>query len=154
MELLSGVQGSYLILDIIFVIVAIVIISGVIIAHFTQKIMLNYWICILLIIRICFGLIQTFLPGFSGLSFYISSESAIIWGFVSYTAMDCLLFLIINVSHKKKILAPILMHMLSLGSLLNYIFQINNKPQSFQEWVVVGFFGSVVVLSVIYKLYL
>jgi hypothetical protein len=57
MELLSGVQGSYLICDIIFVIVAVVIIGGVIFAHFTQKIMLNYWLSILLLIRICFGLI-------------------------------------------------------------------------------------------------
>jgi hypothetical protein len=119
MELFSGVQGSYLIFDIIFMIVAVVIIAEVIFAHLTQKIMLNYWISILLLIRICFGLIQ---PYFPGITFFIGPEYAIIWGFVSYTAMDCLLFLIINVSHKKKILAPILMHMLSLGSLLNYIF--------------------------------
>lgn len=151
MELLSGVEGSYLILDIIFVIVAVIIITGVIFAHITQKIMLNYWICILLLIRICFGLIQ---PLFTGISFFIGPEFAIVWGFVSYTAMDCLLFLIINVSHKKKILAPILVHIFSLGSLLNYIFQIINKPKNFLEWVVIGFFGSVVVLSVIYKFYL
>jgi len=35
MELISGVQGSYLVSDIIFVIVAVFIISGVILAHFT-----------------------------------------------------------------------------------------------------------------------
>ncbi len=119
MELFSGVQGSYLIFDIIFMIVAVVIIAGVIFAHLTQKIMLNYWISILLLIRICFGLIQ---PYFPGITFFIGPEYAIIWGFVSYTAMDCLLFLIINVSHKKKILAPVLVHMFTLGSLLNFIF--------------------------------
>ena len=119
MELFSGVQGSYLIFDIIFMIVAFVIIAGVIFAHLTQKIMLNYWISILLLIRICFGLIQ---PYFPGITFFIGPEYAIIWGFVSYTAMDCLLFLIINVSHKKKILAPVLVHMFTLGSLLNFIF--------------------------------
>ena len=96
MELFSGVQGSYLIFDIIFMIVAVVIIAGVIFAHLTQKIMLNYWISILLLIRICFGLIQ---PYFPGITFFIGPEYALIWGFVSYTAMDCLLFLIINVSH-------------------------------------------------------
>lgn len=78
----------------------------------------------------------------------------IIWGFVSYYAMDCLLFLISNVSHQKKILAPILVHILSISSLLSYEFQFIDRPKSFQEWVVVGFFGSVVVLSVIYKIFL
>ena len=130
MELFSGVQGSYLIFDIIFMIVAVVIIAGVIFAHLTQKIMLNYWISILLLIRICFGLIQ---PYFPGITFFIGPEYAIIWGFVSYTAMDCLLFLIINVSHKKKILAPVLVHMFTLGSLLNFIFQIIDRPKTFQE---------------------
>ena len=59
MELISGIDGTYLIYDIIFVILAAIIILGVVFSYFTQKIVINYWLCILLLIRICVGLIQT-----------------------------------------------------------------------------------------------
>jgi hypothetical protein len=56
MELLSKVEGLYLMMDIIFVSISFLILFGVAYAHYSQKITINYWLCILLIIRMCFGL--------------------------------------------------------------------------------------------------
>lgn len=83
-------------MDIIFVSIAFLILFGVAYAHYCQKITMNYWICILLILRMCTGLVQNV---FISTPDIYSKDTDIIWGFYSYIAIDCLIYLIIKVSH-------------------------------------------------------
>ena len=120
MELFSGIEGAFLALDIVFLVISIFIITGVIYAHYSNKIMINYWLCIVLQLRICLGLNQKIFPG---ITYHISKEASIIWGFNTYTTVESLLYLLINVSHKKKIMAPFIVHFIAIVSLFYYLFQ-------------------------------
>ena len=121
MEIYYGVQREFLIIDLIFVLIGIIILIGVFLAHFTQKIKFNYWLTILLIIRICLGLIQSvFIDG--NYSYAISNESNIIWGYNSYVVADGFIFLIIHVSHKEKIIAALVLHIMSITCLYCHVF--------------------------------
>ena len=126
MEIISGVESYFLMLDIIFLFIAAIILMIVLYAHFKQKIMLNYWVSILLLLRICLGLLQ--FQFFPGLTFNIGNDALIIWGFNSYTTIESFLYLILNVSHKKKILAPIFIYVIAVSSLYMYLFQFIRKP--------------------------
>ena len=57
-EIYGGVTGMYLIFDGIFVSIGVFVLLGVIYAHFTQKIYINYWLCLLFVLRINIGLLQ------------------------------------------------------------------------------------------------
>ena len=152
MEIHYGVQGQFLLIDIIFLIIGIVIMIAVLFAHFTQKIRYNYYICILLILRICFGLIQS--VTFNGNDNYaLSNETNIIWGYNSYCVADGFIFLIIHVSHKEKILVALFLHVLAISCLYIHIFKIIDMPKSLQEWQNVVFYGFVILFGVFYKLY-
>ena len=48
MELFSGIEGAFLAMDVVFLAVSIFIMTGVIYAHYSNKIMINYWLCIVL----------------------------------------------------------------------------------------------------------
>ena len=150
-EIMNGVSGLYFIFDIIFVVIGIIVLIGVGYAQFTQKIWYNYWLCVILILRINLGLIQYTLEGSGRFS---NSQYALIWGYNSYTACDALLYLINNVSHRSKILAPVLCHLLSVLSLFYFLFFYLGQPSGILEWVLVVIYGSCVLSSVIYKLIL
>ena len=74
------------------------------------------------------------------------------WAYNSYTACDVLLYLINNVSHKKKIIAPVIVHLFSVGSLFYCVFSFLEKPRSLIDWCVVGFYAGAVFLTIVYKL--
>jgi hypothetical protein len=109
-ELFSGIEGPFLAIDLVFLAISIFIITGVIYANYSNKIMINYWLCIVLQIRICLGLNQEIFPA---IGYHISKEASIIWGFNTYTKVESLLYLLINVSHKNKIIAPIIIHFIA-----------------------------------------
>ncbi len=150
-EMMSGVTDLYLIFDIIFAVIGFVVLIGVVYAHFTQKISFNYWLCVVLILRINLGLIQY---TFNGAARFSNSEYALIWGFNSFIACDALLYLINNVSHRKKILAPVICHLFSILSLFYFLFYYLGQPSGIVEWILVAIYGTCVLSSVIYKLIL
>ncbi len=124
-EIMNGVSDLYLIFDIIFAVIGFIVLIGVVYAHFTQKIWINYWLCVVFILRINLGLIQY---TFDGSAKFSNSQYSLIWGFNSFIACDALLYLINNVSHRKKILAPVICHLLSVLSLYYFLFFYLGQP--------------------------
>ncbi len=57
MEFNSGIEGNYLIANVLLIITSVTAITLWLYSHFTKNIKLNYWIMIMMIIRMCFGLI-------------------------------------------------------------------------------------------------
>lgn len=57
MEFHSGIEGAFLICNILWISIMIISILGVIYSHFSNNIKLNYWIMCMLIVRICGGLV-------------------------------------------------------------------------------------------------
>ena len=68
MEFNSGIKGHYLIVNVFLILTSVTAVVLWLYSHFTNNIKLNYWIMIMMIIRMCFGLIQ---PVFSGLDYQI-----------------------------------------------------------------------------------
>lgn len=81
MEFNSGITGSYLIVNIFLIITSITAVISWLYAHFTNNVKLNYWIMIMMIIRMCFGLIQ---PVFAGILYKTDIGSSLVSGFSSY----------------------------------------------------------------------
>ncbi len=150
-EIMNKISDLYLIFDIIFVVVGFFVLIGVGYAHYSQKIWYNYWLCVIFILRINLGLIQY---TFVGSARFSDSQYALIWGYNSYTACDALLYLINNVSHQNKMLAPVLCHLFSVFSLFYFLFFFLGRPNGILEWFLVLIYGACVISSVIYKLIL
>jgi hypothetical protein len=89
---------------------------------------------------------------FSGSSVFSGPIYSIFWAYNSYTACDVLLYLINNVSHQKKIIAPVIVHLFSVFSLFYCVFNFLERPRSFIDWCVVGFNAGAVFLTIVYKL--
>ena len=119
MEFSSGVEGAYLAINILFIMTSFTAAVGAAYSHFQNNIKLNYWIMIMLIIRMCCGLIQ---PWFSGIVYLHDLDYFLVAGFNSYSVIEGLQYMIVNVSHKRKIIIVYLLHLLALGSLLLNIF--------------------------------
>ena len=68
----GGVVGPFLAVDCLWLIVSGTAIIGMIYSNYIGDIKLNYWICIMLIIRICGGLLQ---PAVYGMNYPASSPS-------------------------------------------------------------------------------
>jgi hypothetical protein len=131
-EFSSGLEGAYLAINILFILTSFTAAVGVAYSHFKNNIKLNYWIMIMLIIRMCCGLIQ---PWFSGIVYNHNFDYSLVAGFNSYSVIEGLLFMIVNFSHKGKIIIVYLLHLLALGSLLLNIFLIlGNLTFSSNGW--------------------
>lgn len=147
-EIYKGVHG-YLAIYVIFIIIGLLVLAGSLYSRITLNIQYNYWFCLLLVFRIDLGLI---LDTFIGSNVYSSKNYAIFWTFNSYIACDVLLYLVNNISHKKNIVAPIIVHLFSVISLFICVFNFISRPSNFIDWVLVCFFSVIVILSVVYKL--
>ena len=56
-EFYSGIEGAYMLFDIFLLIIAFIIYAGITYSYIYKKIELNYWILVLLLIRINLGLV-------------------------------------------------------------------------------------------------
>ncbi len=81
MEFDSGITGSYFIANVFLILTSITAVIAWLYAHFTNNIKINYWIMIMMIIRMCFGLIQ---PVFAGILYETDHGSSLVSGFSSY----------------------------------------------------------------------
>ena len=64
--------GPFLAIDCLWLVVSSIAIGGMIYSHFVGNIKINYWICIMMIVRICGGLIQ---PSVNGMNYSASPPS-------------------------------------------------------------------------------
>ena len=147
----GGVVGAFLVIDCLWLVVSCTAVAGMIYSNYIGNIKHNYWICIMMIVRICGGLLQ---PAVNGLNYDPKVPSSLVAGFISYMAMEGLLYFILNVSHRSKIIAPILTHILALGSFLFNIFFLLGYPHDFYDWYLATFLIVASASTIILKLYL
>lgn len=101
MSLLSDICCWYFVAEIILSTICGIIICMMVYAHKTQKIKFNYWISVVLCIRIIGGLFQV--PGV----YETTIATHLIYCFSTFFVIDSFCFILVNISHGSRLMIPI-----------------------------------------------
>ena len=124
MSLLSDICCGYLIAEIVLSGICFVTILVMINAHRTKNIKQNYWITVMLVIRIIGGLFH-----YEG-TYETTIETHLIFCFSTFFVVDSFAFMLVNISYGSKILIPLFLQFLCCVALLQGIFSRVKWPNT------------------------
>lgn len=118
MSLSSKISGTYLVMQTLFGVIAFLMTAGIVYAHFWRRIRLNYWLAVVIITRITAGIVP--MDG----EYEVNVVTEVSYAFCTFIAVDGMVYLILNVAHRGKAIAPVFIWFFAVVALIMRIISI------------------------------